>query len=321
MDNGKAGAAANVAKDSSLNTSALYSGLYVAITSDDLFEMDRLLAPEKRKRAAKSKIDGVTNNALCMALDVVIEHKPKHLMMIGSLLRAGATPDVKKIYTHTGVLHQAIVCGRDHLAIRLIDAGASITLPSEITGSAALHLAARGNQTKIVDAVLTAARERHIFQTVVNAKNKAKDTPLHEAVTSGNVEVVRKLIAAGANIHTQNFLSKFPCDIASEKADPFSPRLSGDAPKENYSAILGLLNERHNEIQRAESAAQAVAAMELDAAAAARPESPPAHLVAAGDPAHPPALRHPSRGTGGWAASSAPDRTGPETGAGRRWDR
>lgn len=52
---------------------------------------------------------------------------------------------------------------------------------------------------------------------LVNTQNNVKSTPLHEAVASGHVNVVKLLVNEGASINAENLDGETPLDIAKTK--------------------------------------------------------------------------------------------------------
>ncbi len=64
-------------------------------------------------------------------------------------------------------------------------------------GTSALHWAAYRNDLDLVNRLLAAGAD-------VNAKNDYGSTPLSEAAVVGNVQVLRKLLSAGADVESPN---------------------------------------------------------------------------------------------------------------------
>lgn len=111
-----------------------------------------------------------------------------------------------------------LVLGSSVDAVRaLIRLGAEIDAVC-FAGETPLSLAASIGQPEMVHALLDAGAR-------IGAERQYQPT-LHRAVRSGNLEVVRLLVAAGASINEQADFAEAPVHIAAE---------------EGYSEILGLL--------------------------------------------------------------------------------
>ena len=68
-------------------------------------------------------------------------------------------------------------------------------------------MAAENSQLNIVKLLLNKKPE-------LNIQNQYGDTPLHNAVRAGNIDIVSELVIAGADINIKNNNGKLPIDIA-----------------------------------------------------------------------------------------------------------
>ena len=163
----------------------------------------------------------------------------------------------------SSALHIALICGHRNSSLFLIEAGATVNRPRRYdSGEAPVHIAARLGDSIIMAAVLSrgvgrpdvqssdgttplhiAARERHagcvdllcmaaVHRETVNTVDKSRLTPLHGAVNSSALDVVRILLRHGANPNAVDRDGLAPLHYAAAAAHP---------PVFSHSAVVDLL--------------------------------------------------------------------------------
>ena len=87
-----------------------------------------------------------------------------------------------------------------------------INLPNS-AGSTALHLASMHGTFEVVEFLLNHTNAIN----VINLPNHKGNTPLHMAcIYNGNLDVIKLIVEAGANVNLQNKLGNTPIDLAIE---------------------------------------------------------------------------------------------------------
>ena len=141
---------------------------------------------------------------LTMSLAACEELLPWLLEKGASANQTIQTPaEFKSAEDGTPVLHLACKYNKPNAVKLLLEKGAD---PNKVQknefsyGNTALHIAATQRSSACVEELL---KSKAIH---VNAINKGQNTPLHEACTSKNpnINLIRKLIAAGANVNAKN---------------------------------------------------------------------------------------------------------------------
>jgi len=117
-----------------------------------------------------------------------------------ALLNGGGDPNCASDFAAYVPLHYAAQVGSLPVVRVLLDRGATVDLPCHadqcgpFNGWNALHFAADGGHLPVVQALLDAGAQ-------IDAPNSNGDTPLSIAAERGQWDVLRWLVAAGANIH------------------------------------------------------------------------------------------------------------------------
>lgn len=105
-------------------------------------------------------------------------------------------------------LHLASFFGKANLAAALIERGADVNARStNQMQNAPLHAAVAGRKTQIVKLLLAQGAD-------ANRAQRGGWTPLHGAAQNGDVEIVEALIASGAHVHARADNNQLPIDLA-----------------------------------------------------------------------------------------------------------
>jgi hypothetical protein len=117
------------------------------------------------------------------------------------------------------------LCSSDLISVdmlkALIEAGADITLGIRWSGENCLHkLAKKQNEGLIMYILDILATRPEIKAELINQRDSSRKTPLHYAVKTGNLEIVKLLVENGSEINPINYHSKTPMAylINTEKA-------------------------------------------------------------------------------------------------------
>lgn len=131
---------------------------------------------------------------------------------VKSLLSAGAELECRDRAGRTPLIN-AVIDERQQIARLLIEAGAD-TNASDKEGLTALHFAAMWQSVEVTKLLISSG-------AIVDAKDKFGNTPLGRAVYSsdGRDDVVRELLAAGANCDAENDGGVSPRSLASTIAN------------------------------------------------------------------------------------------------------
>jgi len=162
----------------------------------------------------------------------------------------------------SSALHISLICGHRNASLFLIEAGATVNRPQRYdSGETPMHIAARLGDCVIMAAALrrgagrpdvqssdgttplhVAARERHAGcvdllcaaarRDAVNTIDKSRLTPLHCAVNSSALDVVRTLLRHGANPNVVDRDGLAPLHYAAAATHP---------PVFSHSAVIDLL--------------------------------------------------------------------------------
>jgi len=126
-----------------------------------------------------------------------------------------------------------------------------------IFGNSILHVAVIQNRAKIC----LFLADFNLSQ-IINLKNKQVNTPLHEAIKKGNIEIIQTLMQDGTNLNTQNKIGDTPLHEAIKNenigiiqillqhgSDPNIPNIKGDtslheAIKKGNIVIVQILMQR-----------------------------------------------------------------------------
>lgn len=107
----------------------------------------------------------------------------------------------------------------------LIAAGADVN-EKDLTGAMPLHFAVYKGRSAVMNALISSGAD-------VNAQDYYGCTPLHYAAFSGFIgaeraEIVRMLIAAGADPSIRNNSGRTPADICAGASDIFAPETASN---------------------------------------------------------------------------------------------
>jgi ankyrin repeat protein len=126
-------------------------------------------------------------------------------------------------------LHLAIYADAADIVKILLEHHADPNAPS-LHGEAPLHWAASLNQSKVVQALLSAGAKvdvrRDVDHSPCGSGDTDLETPLHYAAHSGSIDAVRLLIDHGADVNAKDIDNETPLDLAmkqktnSDKHDP-----------------------------------------------------------------------------------------------------
>lgn len=135
-----------------------------------------------------------------------VGHTPLHLALINKkykisklLVEAGADLSIK---SHDGfTAFQYALDGNNLKVLKiLIQAGVEVSSKSTLGGNSALHHAVEAEDESMVEFLLESGAD-------ANARNDVHTTVLGHAINLGNLEIVKKLIAAGADVHNSGVRS------------------------------------------------------------------------------------------------------------------
>lgn len=139
--------------------------------------------------------------------------------LISMLLHAGADPNVCNKYGHTPLI-TAVRRGSEHsldglLTVRdLIDHGCDLNETDHASyGESAIHLSISRGQDRITEALVRAGSD-------VNARNQRGFSPLHRLAREGKTDMVKLLIAAGADTRLPKQFFVDEAGVVRQIADP-----------------------------------------------------------------------------------------------------
>ena len=124
------------------------------------------------------------------------------------LIRAGADVNAISETKITPLLNAAYGMW-PNLAMLLLESGADSRLGETGNGDKAIHIAARYNHHRLIDAMLGKGSE-------IDPVNRQKKTPLHVATYMGNPEAVKTLLKHGANPEATDKNHNKPVDLAED---------------------------------------------------------------------------------------------------------
>eukprot|EP00050_Salpingoeca_kvevrii_P019541 m.87342 g.87342 ORF g.87342 m.87342 type:complete len:391 (+) comp8460_c0_seq4:1250-2422(+) len=104
-------------------------------------------------------------------------------------------------------LHTACIDGDVAKVTALLEDAAALVNEKDNAGWTALHEACNNGHVKVVKLLLQANAD-------VNIPGFENDTPLHDAVVNGHAQVAKVLLAHGADPHARNHMGKTPLDLA-----------------------------------------------------------------------------------------------------------
>ena len=149
-------------------------------------------------------------------LDVLLEHRPELDILEASAVGDDATvvrllrgdPDLVHAQSETGerALHLASSFGHEHIARRLLEAGAGLHASDE-SGETPLHHAASAGRPRVSEFLCELGAE-------VDRHNLLRCTPLHLAALAGHDAVAEVLIRHGASIRAEDLYGRTPLDWA-----------------------------------------------------------------------------------------------------------
>eukprot|EP01023_Acetabularia_acetabulum_P015030 TRINITY_DN17297_c0_g1_i5.p1 TRINITY_DN17297_c0_g1~~TRINITY_DN17297_c0_g1_i5.p1 ORF type:complete len:483 (-),score=63.51 TRINITY_DN17297_c0_g1_i5:298-1746(-) len=152
-------------------------------------------------------------------IHVAVEHGSQAAME--ALVAHGANPNLRA-WSGQSPLHVAVEHGQSQLIAPLIARGAVINQRLTNGRSTPLTLAIDKDQLECIKELLKVAQEAGKLQEILG--QRARDAhmwlPIHVAVYSGKREAVKLLVAAGADLQTQDYY-RFSClHLAAECDDP-----------------------------------------------------------------------------------------------------
>ncbi|KAK7957652.1 hypothetical protein PG988_012500 [Apiospora saccharicola] len=118
--------------------------------------------------------------------------------VVSLLAEAGADLEEEMEEGHTALLY-AVDGGQTEAMRLLVDRGASLEC-RDWSGGGLLHVAARSGNPELVSLICSIGRG----VVDVDGRDHGQSTPAHSACTWGDLEALRALVDAGANIHLQD---------------------------------------------------------------------------------------------------------------------
>ncbi len=141
--------------------------------------------------------------ALCKVLSDWLNHNEDRLLVINTLMNAGALVDAHdcelvhhKSFSKETMLHRAADEGALQLAQMLISAEIDVNAKND-SGTTALHNAAYEGHADMAKLLIKAG-------ALLEEKDISHQTALHIACSRGHCEVIKALVAAGANVETKS---------------------------------------------------------------------------------------------------------------------
>ena len=132
--------------------------------------------------------------------------------LVKNLLKGGAAPNLADISGNTP-LHRAVHLDNNEIADTLIGHDADLNIPNK-SGKTPIHLALEKGNFKLTIKMLQGPKYIDI-----NAQDKHLDTYLHYAARKRDGDLVKMLLAKGADPGVANALGQTPADLAKEQGD------------------------------------------------------------------------------------------------------
>ncbi|KAK7078619.1 hypothetical protein SK128_002014 [Halocaridina rubra] len=149
----------------------------------------------------------------CTPLHLAITKGISNISIISTPLDAGS--DIYK--NDETPLHRAAMKGHAQVITALVKGGSDISARNE-WGNTPLHLAAASNNNEeVVELLLHSVKGTTEYSSVLNALNNIKQTPLHRAAYCGHLNVVKKLLEAGASVNEKERDGYTPLHLAITK--------------------------------------------------------------------------------------------------------
>jgi ankyrin repeat protein len=176
-----------------------------------------------------------------------------HFRCVRQLLRLGANPNIQD-KNGCSPLHLALRRRHARIALLLLRHRAVRLDLLDLHGDSVLHIACRQRLSSIVH-VLTAklAECSHLpatDQSLIDCRNRIGDTPLHVSVNSGQVELVRTLLAAGADLQCCDSNQNTALTVAQKASDSAHKAKQSERECTQANDILTLLQITSSHRQR-----------------------------------------------------------------------
>lgn len=159
------------------------------------------------------------------------ENSKNYLKMLQLTLANGKNINQQSYVNSMMIL--ACILGCVKTVEMLIKAGADINFKSPITGDTPLITAVRSRNNEVVQCITKAGANP-------NLKNKLRQTALHVAAEFDQVNIVKSLICAGANIFSKNYSGKTSVDVAIDNSSLESMQIL--AEKHHVEVLCSLIN-------------------------------------------------------------------------------
>jgi ankyrin repeat protein len=119
------------------------------------------------------------------------------------LIRSGSDPDAKELEGHTPLYRTSTA----EVARVLLEAGATVDVPSGPTRGTPLHQAARQGRGRVATVLLDHGAD-------LEARDNKGQTPLRRAVNCRKLQLVELFVRRGANPHAEDNRGVTPLDVA-----------------------------------------------------------------------------------------------------------
>ncbi len=182
-------------------------GKILQIMTEDVTETNTNSTATTLKKVSDlvNSVESGTNTSATNLTTLQTAIKNNDMATVAKLLSNGT--DVNKTVNNTSSLHLAVLNDNADMIKTLIKAGADINTISATTGDSEVSLAAGLGKTNALSALINCGAK-------IDTTNKKGWTPLHNAVSTNQIESVKILINSGANVNAKSNNGVTPLGLA-----------------------------------------------------------------------------------------------------------